>query len=220
MRDSKGRFIKGHSYWDHPNVRDSWIKKGKSLSIDTEFKVGFKPWNSGIKTGLIPWNKGIKMSEETRNKISEKLKGRFTPWNYRRLSDDTKRRISESKKGVLSSKLGKKFPNLGGINHYNWKGGITSENRKQRMPFRNTMQKLIFERDKYTCVICNKIGGALSVDHIKSWSKYPELRFDVGNCRTLCMACHYKVSFNKNIPNGLIWGHNLNLVERNINVCN
>lgn len=29
------------------------------------------------------------------------------------------------------------------------------------------------------------------------------------NCQTLCMGCHYKKTFNKELPNGTVWGHNL-----------
>jgi len=47
------------------------------------------------------------------------------------------------------------------------------------------------------------------------WNKGKKLseehkRFDLNNCRTLCMACHYKITFGtelpKDVPN---WGHNL-----------
>lgn len=96
-----------------------------------------------------------------------------------------------------------------GENHYRWKGGLSSPDRVQRLKFRNLMQKKVFERDNYTCKKCNKKGGYLQVDHIKKWSKYPELRFEMDNCRTLCMGCHYKITFNKEMPIGTIWGHNL-----------
>jgi 5-methylcytosine-specific restriction endonuclease McrA len=95
-----------------------------------------------------------------------------------------------------------------GKKHWNWKGGITSEDKRLRQLFRETMQQNIFARDNYSCQICDE-GGYLQVDHIKTWADYPELRFTEGNCRTLCMACHYYVTFKKKLPKGIIWGHNL-----------
>jgi len=91
----------------------------------------------------------------------------------------------------------------------NWKGGITSENKKERVKFRQQMQKRIFERDRYKCVLCNEKGGYLSVDHIKPWSKYPKLRFEESNLRTLCRPCHYEVTFGKEMVAGTKWGHGL-----------
>ena len=98
---------------------------------------------------------------------------------------------------------------LAGEKHYNWKGGITSENVKLRQVFKEHIQKQVFQRDDFTCQICSVRGGYLQVDHIKSWKDYPELRFDLDNCRTLCMACHYYVTFKRKMPKGIVWGHNL-----------
>lgn len=46
MRDSKGRFIKGHTVWNNENVKKNWIKKGQRLSIQTEFKKKTGKWFS------------------------------------------------------------------------------------------------------------------------------------------------------------------------------
>lgn len=101
-----------------------------------------------------------------------------------------------------------------GVNAPNWKGGITAIDKLEREKFRQTIQKQVFERDGYKCVLCGK-GGALQVDHIQSWKDYIELRFSVANCRTLCMGCHYQITFGKPKPEGVIWGHNLkHSVER------
>lgn len=96
-----------------------------------------------------------------------------------------------------------------GSNNVNWKGGITSEDRMLRRKFQRTIQALVFERDDYTCQICDVRGGSLQVDHIKRWSEYPALRFETENCRTVCMACHYYITFKRKLPEGVVWGHNL-----------
>jgi hypothetical protein len=95
-----------------------------------------------------------------------------------------------------------------------WKGGISTADRLERLKFRREMQAKIFFRDNYTCQICDEYGGKIQVDHIKKWSEYPELRFVESNCRTLCMACHYYITFKRVLPKGQVWGHNLNKLDR------
>jgi len=79
----------------------------------------------------------------------------------------------------------------GGINASNWKGGITPINRKIRNgeKYKN-WRTAIFERDDYTCQECNKKNIYLHAHHIKPFSLFPRLRFDVDNGITLCKQCH------------------------------
>jgi 5-methylcytosine-specific restriction endonuclease McrA len=52
----------------------------------------------------------------------------------------------------------------------------------------------VFERDKYTCQKCGKVGGYLHVHHVKEWEYYPELRYEVSNGMTLCRRpCHKEI---------------------------
>lgn len=57
-------------------------------------------------------------------------------------------------------------------------------------PEAETWRKSVFERDNYTCQMCNTKGGYLEADHIKPWAYFEELRFELSNGRTLCRPCH------------------------------
>lgn len=85
----------------------------------------------------------------------------------------------------------------------NWRGG--KMNTKLRLKEMSkleykTWRKAIFERDDYACQFCHKHGGDLEADHIKPWSKFPKLRYELTNGRTLCLKCH-RTTF-KNLKNG------------------
>lgn len=126
------------------------------------------------------------LSEEHKAAIKKKLTGR-------KLSQEQRDKISL------------------GVRNTRWKNHIktTPLNKEERIRFRNTMQKAIFERDNYTCQLCLQVGGKLQVDHIQSWAEYVEQRFNMDNCRTLCMDCHYLITYGKPKPQDVMWGHNL-----------
>jgi len=72
----------------------------------------------------------------------------------------------------------------------NWQGGLTEINLKVRRsaPYA-AFRAAVLKRDNFKCQNCpNKHG--LHVHHIQSFSKFPELRFEVGNGLTLCKSCH------------------------------
>lgn len=81
-----------------------------------------------------------------------------------------------------------------GESHWNWKGGISDENHRIResTEYKKWRQD-VFTRDKYTCRICGLKGANLNAHHIKSFSIYPELRFELSNGITLCKECHIKL---------------------------
>jgi nitrate/TMAO reductase-like tetraheme cytochrome c subunit len=140
--------------------------------------------------GRISNRKGVSLSSETKRKISLANIGK-------KVSLETRLKLSNSRKGE---------------NNPAWKGGMTrlhyGSNKVERIRFRKEMQKLVFKRDNYTCQMCGS-NGDLQVDHIQSWADYVELRFEMSNLRTLCMDCHYLITYGKPKPKDIVWGHNL-----------
>ena len=166
----------------------------------------------------MTFQKGNKMRLGMKNNSKQKEAVRKYMKN-RVVSEITKLKISNALKGKKRpEKIGIKFPykprpsmqgRMVGEKNPAWKGGKQSFDRIERVRFGRTIQKLVFERDGYKCVLCSS-GGDLQVDHIQSWSEYVDLRFSMDNCRTLCVKCHYQITFGKSMPDDVKgWGHNL-----------
>ena len=185
-------------------------------------------WNKKISKALT----GIKRSDSYKQRRSDLMKEKWSDPSYReyilKSREGKMKPWNKGKKGLQTGwnkgmKIAYKArPNMKGKNagekNCNWKGGITrkhyGEDHIQRCMFRKEIQKLVFERDNYTCQMCGAHGVALQVDHIQPWAEYVELRFDMNNCRTLCQKCHYKITFGREMPDSVkTWGHNLKQVE-------
>lgn len=87
----------------------------------------------------------------------------------------------------------KQAKTISGSGHWNWQGGKTPTAQKIRNSLETkNWRRAVYERDNYTCQLCNTRGGTLNADHIKPFALFPDLRFDVNNGRTLCVECHKK----------------------------
>jgi hypothetical protein len=133
------------------------------------------------------WKRGVPHAPEHARKISEAGRGKKRPgagpavcpaagWN-------TGKRKSVNPEMATTGMPGER--------HWNWKGGISSETARLRQSAEyKVWRDAVFARDRYTCRNCGKRGGALNADHIKTFSRHPDLRFDVSNGQTLCVPCH------------------------------
>jgi len=114
--------------------------------------------------------------------------------NYIRTPESNLKRSQTEKGRIVPIEVRKKISiaHRGNRSH-RWQGGITPilETERRRIEFR-LWREAVFSRDNWTCQQCKQRGGKLRAHHIKSFAKYPELRFAIDNGITLCEKCHFK----------------------------
>src|SRR3990167_8055294 len=180
-------------------IRATLKRRIASGEITTLGKKTKELWeNPEYRRNQIEKHKNYKFTEEHRRNISLSQKGKIGYWKGKEYPLEARKKISNSMKGKNSKN-----------NNPMWKGGIYPETRLQRDLFKKTIQNQVLERDNYTCQLCGEKGGDLRVDHIQSWAEYVELRFNMDNCRTLCVPCHYEITYSRSMPSNVKkWGHN------------
>jgi len=143
------------------------------------------------------FKKGHKHSEKIKMKLREANKGKI-------ISDLTRQKISERLKGKMPKNIPK--PRYGADSNL-WKGGITPLLLFLRTCFEYRQWRSdVFTRDNFICQECGVKGGKLNADHIKPFSiiihenkikTYEEAKnceelWNINNGRTFCEDCHKK----------------------------
>jgi len=180
---------------------------------------GHIPWNKG-KTGIYSLETRKRISIGNKGKISPMKGKHHTKETKKLLSDKFKiiakqKGFGKWMKGrkntpfllghkkVAEFRKGKTYKEIYGerareealkrkiSNRNRWKNRKRSEVRlKHNADYRyNEWRKFVFERDNYICQKC-KEKGRLEAHHILSWKNYPELRYELNNGITLCLAHH------------------------------
>lgn len=144
------------------------------------------------------------MTQEHKNKIGAALKGRvYSPETLLKMRSAKLGKVltQEHKEKIRLGRIGKKhseetknkmhLAHLGEKSHC-WRGGITPINQRIRgsAQYKN-WKKMVLDRDKNACIECGSTEK-LEIDHIKPFAKFPKLRLEISNGRTLCKTCHKK----------------------------
>lgn len=214
--DRKGKFTgKDHPFYGKHHTKESKEKisranTGNRWSHTEETKLKLKTAHTGKKlskehikkisdslkgkTGINSRNYGNKHTEETKRKMSIKLKGRISPMKGISMSISIKKKISESLKGRISWNKGIKCYQIRGSKNGNWQGGKSFE--PYGLEFNAELRELIRERDNYCCRLCGikQVNKKLDVHHID----YNKQNNDPINLITLCRNCHSKTNSNRN----------------------
>lgn len=149
-----------------PKRAYKWTKEEKELIVTLH--------SQGLTFTEIADRLENRTYEAIRN-IAYKELGLLSNYDPSEQDEATRRKISATLQGIPDSE---------------WSGFIESENAmiRKSIPYKRWRTE-VFERDGYVCVKCGD-GGYINADHIKPFSIYPELRFDIENGQTLCVPCH------------------------------
>lgn len=159
---------------------------GLKRANQTSFHKGDTPWNKG-KKGVMPPQCGFQKGHKT-NLGKQFVLGKHWKVENKKSSMGMlgKRHLKVTKRKMSLSHGGTGIPVRPTKRYYHL------QDRKY-CAWRTT----VFARDNYTCQKCGA-KGYIEPHHIKGWSKYPKLRYEVKNGITLCKDCHILTRRRKN----------------------
>jgi len=160
------------SRWNNPNC--GFKKEHKDfVSPESRKRAGKK-----VSQSLL----GHFVSEETREKTRQKLKGNQNMLGHKQ-TKETKKKMGDAKKG-------KRNPQ--------WQDGKSFE--LYSFDWTDTLRESIRQRDDYVCQMCG-----IHQDELDGWYKQLDVHhidYDKDNCNpenliTLCRKCHAKTNYNR-----------------------
>lgn len=184
-------FQKGHNGFI-PKERYPEIAKKISVSNKGKVRTAEHRKNISIAAKNRKWKPDEAYKEKMSKIAKEKGYGKWHKGRKRPLW--VREKLSKAKEGS---------------NAPNWKGGISPQHQIIRGSLKYQLWRAsVFARDRYACQKCGaksgwnkklKMRNKIHAHHVKAFSKYPELRFDINNGITLCVDCHIKIHKARNL---------------------
>jgi 5-methylcytosine-specific restriction endonuclease McrA len=131
------------------------------------------------KTILLTISRDIKRKKYCSHSCRQKDRFNHGEWTMNRLWGNAHTPEANAKKGHKGSEHPQWIPDR----------SMVKFRRRYEM---TKWTRSVFERDDFTCQSCGVHGGKLQAHHIKSYSNFPDERWNIGNGVTLCISCHKK----------------------------
>lgn len=198
------RFVLGHAARVQ-KARTGWNWTAEQRQQLSRAHVGKRPWNAGRKCPQLSgarhymWKGGFGTCADCdvplHSYAAERCKScamKITA-KGRRPSPAAIEALRVARVGRPGPFKGKKRPEISGPNCHLWRGGLTADAERIRKSVEyKAWRTAVFTRDRFTCVHCGATNTRLHADHVKSFARFPALRFEASNGRTLCVPCHKK----------------------------
>jgi 5-methylcytosine-specific restriction endonuclease McrA len=176
-RKCRGKSISGISAGPKPEIRI-----GKEIPCGECGKLFYAaPWMMRRRSGAKFCSKPCAYIGRELRATFEKGHPDLVPPEARGHTEETRRKISQVQRA--NSRRGPLSPN--------WRGGKRTERQAAMSKWEyKDWRASVFKRDNFTCQSCHVRGGELHADHIKPWSLFPDLRYEISNGRTMCVDRH------------------------------
>ncbi|NCU28786.1 MAG: hypothetical protein EOM85_03910 [Candidatus Moranbacteria bacterium] len=80
-----------------------------------------------------------------------------------------------------------------------WRGGTTTFRQKLCKEITAELRRSIYQRDSFSCRLCNETGGKLTLHHIIPIWQDNSLNIEPSNLITLCKQCHHSINGKEHI---------------------
>ena len=203
-KSNKDKIIKKQKIY-YNNNKPACLKYAKKYEQENKDKI-----NLGIQNDIVRirgvrraryyrnYDKNIKYAkkynQKNREKISKKCKERWRndPEFKKAAQSRGKKHYDKNREKILKRIKQNRIKNKEKrrIKNYKWCQENKPKLIDRYIPEYTHWRTAVYERDNHICQDCGKNHCKVYAHHINPFLKFPELRFELSNGKTLCHDCH------------------------------